>query len=59
MPEKTPAERVAEIRKRLKAYHEHKNDPYAYYIEEIEEVGAMYANAPADIEFLLSQIPAA
>ncbi len=57
MNEKTKErlEKIAEIRKRLEEYNKHKNDPYAYYPEEIPQVRALLNNAPEDIKFLLSE----
>lgn len=46
--------RINEIHKRIKEYHKHKNDPYAYYPEEIDAVRNVKAHAVKDIEFLLA-----
>ena len=48
--------KVKEIRERLNEYHEHKNDPYAYDIEEIEAVRELKSHATEDIKFLLAQL---
>jgi|GEM_PF-2291301 len=48
--------KIAEIRKRVKEYHKHKNDPYAYFREEITAVRELYSHAVEDIEFLLAQL---
>ena len=47
-------DRIAEIHKRVQEYHEHKNDPYAYYPEEIDAVRELKSHALKDIEFLLA-----
>ena len=48
--------KIAEIQKRIQEYHEHKNDSYAYYVEEIDAVREIRIHAVEDIEFLLAQI---
>ena len=48
--------RIKEIRQRVTEYHGHKNDPYAYFPEEIPEVGNLINNALTDIEFLLKEV---
>lgn len=48
--------RIVEIQKRVEEYHKHKNDPYAYYPEEIDAVRELKAHALEDIEFLLAQL---
>lgn len=48
--------RIEEIRKRLEEYHKHKNDPYAFYHEEIKAVRELKSHAPEDIEFLLNEL---
>jgi len=55
MDEKTK-QRIEEIRKRLEEYKTHKNDPYAYYPEEIKAVRELKSHAPEDIEFLLNEV---
>jgi len=47
---------IEEIRRRLKAYKAHYNDPYSYDQREITEVREFHDSAPADIEFLLKQV---
>lgn len=44
------------IRERLKEYHAHRNDPYAYFPEEIPAVGELKSHAVEDIAFLLEKI---
>lgn len=48
--------RITEIQKRIRDYHEHKNDPYVYYQEEIDAVRELKIHALEDIEFLLTQL---
>ena len=55
MDEKTK-QRIEEIQKRLNEYKIHKNDPYAYYPEEIKAVREMRDHAAEDIEFLLNEL---
>jgi hypothetical protein len=49
-------QRIEEIRKRLEEYQRHKNDPYAYYPEEIKAVREIRDHAAEDIEFLLNEV---
>jgi len=49
-------ERIKAIRQRLGAYERHRNDPYAYFPEEITAVRELHANAAEDIAFLLSEL---
>ncbi|MDO8504856.1 MAG: hypothetical protein Q7S36_03310 [Candidatus Liptonbacteria bacterium] len=51
--------RVKEIKAKLAAYEEHKNDPYAYAEGEIREVRELRSKAPEYIKFLLQLIPKA
>lgn len=46
--------RVDEIRRRLDKYNQHKNDPYAFDIDEIDEIREFKNNAPEDLAFLLA-----
>lgn len=46
--------RISEIHKRIKEYHKHKNDPYAFYPGEIDAVREVGTHAVKDIEFLLA-----
>lgn len=55
MDEKTK-QKIEEIRKRLKEYRKHQNDPYAYFQGEIKEVEELLRHAPEDIEFLLNEL---
>lgn len=48
--------RIDAIRKRVDEYHKHKNDPYAYYLREIDAVRGLESHALEDIEFLLAQL---
>ena len=56
MIDKKTKQRIEEIQKRLDEYRKHKNDPYAYYHEEIKAVREMHENAVKDIEFLLNEV---
>jgi hypothetical protein len=49
--------KIREIRTRIKEYHKHKNDAYAYDPAEIDQVRAIKQHAVGDIEFLLAQLP--
>ena len=46
--------RIAEIHKRVREYHKHENDPYAYHPEEIDAVRELKSHALKDLEFLLA-----
>ena len=46
--------RVEEIRKRVKDYHDHENDPYGYFQGSIKEIREFNVHALEDVEFLLS-----
>ena len=48
--------KIDAICKRVEEYHKHKNDPYAYYPEEIYAVRELQSHAVEDIEFLLDQL---
>ena len=45
--------RINEIKKRLAEYFEHLNDPYAFDIDEIDQIRNFKLLAPEDINFLL------
>ena len=47
---------IGEIKKRLKEYHEHENEGYAYYHEEIPQVGHIHHNAVQYLEILIAEI---
>jgi len=49
-------QRIEEIRKSIKEYHQHKNDRYAYDPDEIDAVREVRAHAVENIEFLLAVI---
>lgn len=48
--------KLEEIRGRLAEYKKRRNDPYAYYPEEILAVREMRDCGPEDIDFLLNEI---
>lgn len=50
----TTQKRIEEIRQRLAEYHQHKNDPYCFDLEEIDVVRNLTTNAPDDLAFLLA-----
>ncbi len=56
LTEKQRTERVAEIRKLMSERDKHINDPYAYYIEEIDQVRAFQSTARSNIGFLLGEV---
>ena len=56
MPKKEVHKHIAEIEKRLKEYHAHRNDAYAFDIEEIDQVRDFYTHAVRDVAFLLKKL---
>jgi len=51
-----PQERLKIIRKRIKNYRQHEDDPYVFYPSEVDFIRVFLEHAPDDIEFLINKI---